>query len=304
MMYEKIKPFTKEQFLEELSGLKIEKVGENVVTTFNDRTTCIEKVSERYQIFDFGGWLSTKIDSIIKNFSPTQYSVRIYGGIQQINLYSETIEVSNEKYQKSLFILSSSNRTRALSMYAGIKCLSTSNFYILNAQNFSVYKKHLKGMNEFVDSEVVIDGETFQEQVEAISKLVGSKIYYSKLFKLIVNSEKKVDLGKFEALRKKIEYGVRYHSYRNFKVTGTTLTKEQLNLLNMESEVLATRIDTITPNEDFMMDAYEIFKLYMSGFNKSDSQVIKKETERIMKMTQGVIRNDAIDYLLSLEEHE
>ena len=48
---------------------------------------------------------------------------------------------------------------------------------------------------------------------------------------------------------------------------------------------------------DFYLDAFWSFQVYLRLFNKQDSHIIKNETERIMKMTQWAVRNSVLEAL-------
>ena len=49
--------------------------------------------------------------------------------------------------------------------------------------------------------------------------------------------------------------------------------------------------------DDFYLDAFLTFQIYMTIFNKQDSHIIKKETERIMGITQWAVRNSILESL-------
>jgi len=48
---------------------------------------------------------------------------------------------------------------------------------------------------------------------------------------------------------------------------------------------------------DFFVDAFYAFQLYLTIFNRQDANVVKKETEKIMKITQWSVRNSILESL-------
>jgi hypothetical protein len=63
-------------------------------------------------------------------------------------------------------------------------------------------------------------------------------------------------------------------------------------MLRMPSEKLQ-----ITQENDFYLDAFFVFQTYLRIFSNQDSHLIKKETEKIMKITQCSIRNNQLELL-------
>jgi CRISPR/Cas system CMR-associated protein Cmr5 small subunit len=53
----------------------------------------------------------------------------------------------------------------------------------------------------------------------------------------------------------------------------------------------------IDSSNDFYIDAFWAFQVYLRLFNKQDSHVVKRETERIMSITQWSVRNQTLEAL-------
>jgi hypothetical protein len=73
------------------------------------------------------------------------------------------------------------------------------------------------------------------------------------------------------------------------------LTKPQVGVLLTPSEKL-----NIDSTIDFSFDAFHIFQAYMNVFRNQDSYVVRKETEKILKITQCFIREDKLAQLLDM----
>jgi hypothetical protein len=278
--------YNKQELLDKINLISIEQVGSQVITKYRDTVTSISDVSNRYEIFDIKSYLKDKIDLIEKNFNITKYYFRITKGIQELTLLSDTIEIEGINFYKSFFILNSSDKSRRLSFNAGLYC-DTKNFYVVSSvRNLGLTKKHLKGVTQAAElASTGLDGETFNEQIESIKSLVGHRISLSKLKESVVlDNEVKSDHMKFDAFKNAIIY---YASDGRLKLTST-----QYSTLRTSSDKL-----TIDSSNDFYVDAFWAFQTYLRLFSKQDSHVVKRETERILSITQWAVRNQALESL-------
>ncbi len=278
--------YNKQELIEKINKISIEKIEDRIVTKYGDTVTSVSEVSNRYEIFDIKSYLINKIDLIEKNFNITKYYFRITKGIQELTLLSDTIEINGINFQKSFFILNSSDKSRRLSFNAGLYC-DSKNFYVVSSvRNLGLTKKHLKGVTKAAEeASTGLDGETFTQQIEDIKSLVGHRISLSKLKDIIVlDNEVKADHMKFDAFKNSIIY---YASEGQLK-----LTQNQYTTLRTYSEKL-----NIDSSNDFYIDAFWAFQVYLRLFNKQDSHVVKRETERIMSITQWSVRNQTLEEL-------
>ena len=70
------------------------------------------------------------------------------------------------------------------------------------------------------------------------------------------------------------------------------LTNDQRNTLKTISEKLE-----LNQTNDFYVDAFWAFQTYLRLFNRQDSHVIRRETEKIMNITQWAVRNQQLELL-------
>ncbi len=277
-------PYNKQQLLDRINQIDIQKVGDTVVTKYRDRVLRVVEVSGRYEIFDIAKYLKEKIDLIEKNFTITKYRFTLNKGIQYLELLSESIEINGQKYHKSFYILNSSDKSRRLSFNAGLYC-EDANFYIIsNVKNVGLTKKHLKGVTQAAEvASEGLNGETFDEQVEALQSIVGHRVALSKIRQIILGDGEPSQLAhrKFDAFKNAIRW-VR---------TTNSLTDKQIRFLNKSSE----SIKSVEQVDDFYIDAFLVLQSYLRIFNREDAHIIKNETERIMKITQCAIRNAALE---------
>ena len=283
-----MKQYNKQELIDKIDRISIEREGNTIITKYDDRVINATPVSNRYEIFDIVKYLKSKIDMIEKNFTISKYSFKMTSGRQYLQLISDKIEVGGLEFYKSFYILNSSDKTRRLSFNVGLYC-ETKNFYVVGVKNVGLVKKHLTGVTQAAEVATEgLNGETFNEQVDAMNSLVGHQIAFSKIREVILGDKKevpKINHRKFDAFKNMIRYEVSDGKLK--------LTNAQHDILLKESD----KINTISPLEDFNLDAFKAFQIYLRIFNRQDSHVIKIETDRILKMTKWAIRNAVLESL-------
>lgn len=275
--------YDKEELFKKIDGIDITKVGETVVTKYLDRIVSITSVSDRYEIFDIRTFLKSRISQLEGNFNIIKYKFIIKRGIQELVLLSDDVDINGDLYYKSFFILNSSDKSRRLNMNMGLY-KEDSNSYIVNSiKNMSLCRKHVKGVTKAADDvSTSINVETFNEQIDSIKSLMGERILLSNIKNIIIDKDLKINHIKFNSLKNRIK-----------KLPG--LTSNQINILSTPSESL-----NIGFSNDFSIDAYDVFKCYISLFSNQDSFIVKKETEKIMRITQFFIRDEKLKQLLDV----
>lgn len=278
--------YNKQELVDKINAISISlNDAGQVITKYYDRVVAISNVSKRYEIFDIKKYLLDKLDLIEKNFTIVKYDFQVRKGVQYLTLLSDTVTIEGVEYNKSFFILNSSDKSRKLSFNAGLYS-AAKNLYIINSvKNVGLTKKHLRGVTEAAEqASTGLNDETFNEQIELIQSLVGHRIALSKLKSIIVDdAEVQANHLKFDAFKNSIIY---YNSEGRLN-----LTNEQRTTLRTPSKL---EIDT---KNDFYIDAFWAFQTYLRLFNRQDSHVIRKETEKIMTITQWAVRNQQLELL-------
>ena len=280
-------PYNKQELLDKINNISISlNDAGQVITKYRDVVVSISNVSTRYEIFDIQKYLKDKLELIEKNFTITKYDFHIRKGIQSLSLLSDTIEIQGVNYHKSFFILNSSDKSRRLSFNAGLYSEEKKLYIITSIKEVGLTKKHLRGVTEAAElASIGLNGDTFNEQIESIKSLIGHRIHLSKLRDIIVDDkEVKANHLKFDAFKNSIIY---YNAEGRLK-----LSNEQRNLLRTPSDKL-----NIEQKDDFYIDAFWAFQTYLRLFNKQDSHIIRRETEKIMNITQWAVRNTQLELL-------
>ena len=284
--------YNKQELFDSIDRISIERSSDNLVTTkFNGRVINTTQVSNRYEIFDIVKYLKDKINSIEQNFEIFEYKLEIKGGKQTLQLISDKVEIGGVDFYKSFFILNSTDKSRRLSFNAGLRSESK-NFYLVGVNNISLTKKHLKGVTKAAeDASIGLNGETFNQQIESINSILGHRIKFSKLREIILGLDEvdfqdvsNVNHRKFDAFKNTIRWS-------NDGVF--TLSNEQRNMIFTSSD----KMISIPSDLDFYIDAFWAFQFYLRIFNRQDANVVKNETNRIMKVTQWAVRNNMLEAL-------
>ena len=275
--------YNKNEIFDLIDKISIEKLNNQVITKWCNKVIKVANVSNRYEIFDITKYLKDKIELIESNFNISKYSLSVKGGQQYLQLISDSVEIGGINFYKSFYILNSSDKSRRLSFYAG---LHSEKYYSIG-NNVGMSKKHLKGVTEAADvASIGFNGETFDDQIQALQNLVGHRIKLSKIREVILGDKEdipQINHRKFDAFKNSIRFADGDGLIR--------LTGEQRSQLYTESE----RMTEV--KEDFYLDAFWVFGSYMRLFNRQDSHVIKNETDRIMKITQWSVRNNVLESL-------
>lgn len=277
--------YNKTDLFRKVDAIEIFQEGKQVITKYFGNVINNTPVSDRYEIFDIRSFMKSKIDYLESNFNITFSNLRIRGGIQELILLSDQVEIGGINYYKAFFILNSSDKSRRLSMNLGLYQADNGTYLVNSIKNFSLITKHLKGITSKAETAAQnIDVETFDEQIQSIRSLVGERVMMSQVRNIIIDKDQKVNHNKFDALKNVLRW--------NF---SKQFTKEQVGFLMTPSEKL-----TIDTHNDFSMDAFRVFQAYMNVFRNQDSYVVRKETEKILQITQCFIRNEKLAQLLDI----
>jgi hypothetical protein len=282
------KPFlqwNRTELFNEIDNIQIYREGDQVITKYHDRIISNTNVSKLYEVFDLSSFLKSKIEQIEENFNINYYRLTIKGGIQELVLLSDEVTIGSVKFHKSFYILNSTDKSRRLNMNMGLFRSDNKSYVVGAIKNMSLSKKHLKGVTDAAEQESQkIDVESFDDQIESIKSLIGESVYLSKVREIIVDKDLKINHRKFDALK-------------NMLLSSST---DRISATDSQLKTLATPSDRLTfdSSNDFFVDAFKVFNCYIQVFSNQDSSIVKKETEKILKITQCFLRKEGIDKIL------
>lgn len=282
------RPYDLGELFTKIDAIEITRQGNQVVTKYFDRVINTTEVSPIYEVFDIRAFLKSKIEQLAHNFSMCWYKFVMKRGIQELTILSNDVDINGTKFYKAFFILNSSDKSRRLNMNMGLYRADNNSYLVNSIRNMSLSKKHLRGVTKTAEEvSQAIDVETFDEQIEGIKSLIGERVMLSKVREIILDKDLKINHMKFDALKNSLRWS------KTDKMDS--LTTEQIKVLSTPSEKL-----TINYQNDFSIDAYKVFNCYIQVFSRQDSYVVKRETEKILKITQCFLRDEKINNLLDL----
>lgn len=241
-----------------------------LTTSFDGREICKVEVSKIYYNFDFTSFSKSILSEITKYFSPEKYSLKAASGVQEIRLVGDEIFIDNERYQKMISIVNSTDKSKALSMNVGLVKLTESGYIksITILTNFS--NKHYKAslpekIKAFSDNLINFNMD-IDFHIKTIEDLKNKEVSIVNFAKSILFNEegkviKTVEL-KLRALGKKLLYD---YGFRKNYSTLNNLT--------------AANLDKI---EDLTINAQVLFNAYVELFKDSDTSIIARESRRII----------------------
>lgn len=281
-------PWSKSDLFTKINAIEITREGSQVVTKYFNRVINTTAVSPIYEVFDIRAFMVSKIDQLSANFNITWYKFVMKRGIQELTLLSDSVEINGTPYHKAFFILNSSDKSRRLNMNMGLYRADNNSYLVSAIRNMSLSKKHLRGVTQSAEEvSQKIDIETFDEQISAIKSLVGERVLLSKVREIILDKDLKVNHMKFDALKNQLRWS------RTDKMDS--LSSNQMETLMTQSERLV-----LDYTNDFSIDAYKLFNCYIQIFSRQDSYLVRRETEKILKITQCFVRDERINQILDL----
>jgi hypothetical protein len=282
------KPYNLDELFTKIDAIEITRQGNQVVTKYFDRVINTTEVSPIYEVFDIRAFMKAKIDQLAHNFNMRWYKFVMKRGIQELTILSDDVDINGTPYYKAFFILNSSDKSRRLNMNMGLYRADNNSYLVSAIRNMSLSKKHLRGVTQSAEEvSQSIDVETFDEQIAGIKSLVGERVLLSKVREIILDKDLKVNHMKFDALKNSLRWS------KTDKMDS--LSSEQIKTLMTPSEKLI-----LDNHNDFSIEAYKVFNCYIQVFSRQDSYVVKRETEKILKITQCFIRDEKISQILDL----
>ena len=274
------KPYIKESLLNELNLLKIERIGDLVITKYKGDIIKTSTVSNRYEVFDIVGYIKEKLETIEKNFKIDKYSLSIKGGVQYLKLYSDKVVINNIDFYKTFYITNSTDKSRRLSFKVGLYT-NLKNIDYINSNELDFSKKHLSGVNKLAEESFSkLDEQIFTEQIESLRSLDKHIIKLSNIKEVITTDNEKMGNKRFVSFKNKVLYN------GLFDLTDS----ERRELFRSKTDILY----------DFELDAFKVLLTYLSMFSYQDSVIIKKKSARILELTKFMIRKKVLSKIFDL----
>jgi len=280
------KEYSKDEIFAVLDKLKISQEGLNVLTHYDGKLIANTQVSKIYEVFDFPTFAKEVVSEIEKYFTPEKYKLRITKGAQELRLIGEDVLINDDVYQKMFNIINSTDKSRALSLSAGLMRMVCTNGLVVGVEDEfeQVRVKHYKTklpdkVVKFIEGLSNFD-ISINKQAETISNIVGKSVSFKDIIKgMAFNKDGLVTSTtslRMRAFCKKIQ------SSQSDAIKG--LSVEQINLLNNVHIMVSEKEKFDKEPTDIVMDAYKALNLYTEIYRNYDSTVLKRETNRIFDL--------------------
>jgi hypothetical protein len=246
-----------------------------LVTSFDNHEICRVEVSKIYYNFDFTNFCKSILSEITKYFTPEKYSLKVASGVQEIRLIGDELFIDNERYQKMISIVNSTDKSKALSMNVGLVRMDDNyikSITILTNFANKHYKASLPDKIKAFSDNLINFNMDIDFHIKTIEDLKNKEVSIINFAKSILFNEegkviKTVEL-KLRALGKKLIYD---YGFRKNYSTLNNLTAANLD-----------KIENLTLNAKVLYNAYvEIFK-------DQDTSIIARESRRVIDALEAL----------------
>ena len=247
-----------------------------LTTMFDNRQICKVEVSKIYYNFDFTTFSKSILSEIQKYFTPEVYRLKIASGEQEINLVGDELYIDNERYEKTINIVNSTDKSKALSMNVGLvkieKGKRATSTTILTSFSNKHYKSSLPDKIKSFSDNLINFNMNIDFHIKTIEDLKNKEVTIVEFAKSILFDKngkvvKSVEL-KLAALGKRLmyEYGFR----KNYS-TLSNLTAADINKV-----------------EDITLNAKVLYSAYIELFKDSSTSVIARESRRVIEALDSI----------------
>lgn len=249
-----VQEYNPEQIIDTLNKFKNVQRENSIITTFDGRQICRVDVSHVYYNFGFSKFCKKIVGEIENYFTPLAYRLKVKRGVQELKLVGGEVTINGEVYHKMIAIVNSTNKQRALSMNIGLIRKESGSSSVQAYFRNKHYKSSMPDkIKSFADNLINFNMD-IEYQVKTIEDLANLNVSFEKLCQnLMFKDGEKI---------KSMVYRVRAFM-------------KKLEEYNSEKYFIST--------EDFEVNAYDAYKVYLELFAEYDSAVIARETRRILE---------------------
>lgn len=274
------KAYNQKEIIDTLKMLDLTQKDNNIITKFDNRLIANTTVSNKYQLFDFPSFAGDIVNEIENYFTPESFIFKVTKGQQELRLIGESVLINGDEYSKMFNIFNSTDKSRALGMNAGlIRFVCTNGMVIGVEDELSQLKvKHFKNsmpgkVEEFINSLNHFD-INIMKQSETLENLSGKFVSFKVLVeKLSIEKDGIVSANKAMKLRAFAQKLLKSDTDRL-----ENLAKEQIDLLNNPHLINDFK------KVDIEIPSYTALNCYTEVFRNYDSQVLSRETNRILEL--------------------
>ena len=248
-----------------------------LITSYDGREICRVEVSKIYYNFDFTNFSKSILSEIINYFTPEKYALKAASGVQEIRLIGDEIYIDNERYEKMISIVNSTDKSRALSMSVGlakinIKGERATSYTILTNFSNKHYKASLPDKIKAFSDNLINFNMDIDFHIKTIEDLKNKDVS-------IIDFAKSIMLDKDDKVIKSVELKLRALGKKLMYEYGFRKNYSTLN--NLTSD----KIDKV---EDFEINANVLYNAYVEIFKDSDTSIIARESRRVIEALEEI----------------
>lgn len=241
-----------------------------LTTIFDGREICKVEVSKIYYNFDFTNFCKSILSEITKYFSPEKYSLKVASGVQEMRLVGDELFIDNERYQKMISIVNSTDKSKALSMNVGLVKVTEKgtpiSYTILTSFSNKHYKATLPEKIKSFSDNLINFNLDINFHIKTIEDLKNKEVSIVNFAKAVLFKEdgkviKTVEI-KLRALGKKLVYD---YGFRKNYSTLNNLTAADINKV-----------------QDLTINCKVLYNAYVELFKDSDTSIIARESRRVI----------------------
>lgn len=244
-----------------------------LVSRYDGREICRVEISKVYYNFDFTNFSKTICSEILNYFTPEKYGLRIRG-VQEIRLVGDELYIDNERYEKMISIINSTDKTKALSMNIGLirteKGENHKSITVLTSFSNKHYKSSLPEKIESFSENLINFDMNINFHIKTIEDLKNNEVSLKDFAKMLMFNEEGKVIVTVET--KVLALCKRLRKFYDFK-----------DLSNIDS----SNLDTV---EDLKLDAKTLYSAYVELFRECDAAIISRESRRVIEALETIIK--------------
>jgi hypothetical protein len=248
-----------------------------LITSYDGREICRVEVSKIYYNFDFTNFSKSILSEIVNYFTPEKYALKAASGVQEIRLIGDEIYIDNERYEKMISIVNSTDKSRALSMSVGLAKINVkgeraTSYTILTNFSNKHYKASLPDKIKAFSDNLINFNMDIDFHIKTIEDLKNKDVS-------IIDFAKSIMLDKDDKVIKSVELKLRALGKKLMYEYGFRKNYSTLN--NLTSD----KVDKV---EDFEINANVLYNAYVEIFKDSDTSIIARESRRVIEALEEI----------------
>ena len=268
-------PFNQAEILEAVKGFEVSRNRKTgVVTTKNNRVVLKQwRSSNNYEMVNFKDAVAQLLACAGKIFQAEFYDLKIGASFQELKLKGKQVIINGDVFHEMLWLTTSSDGTRMLSVRFGLMRQVCSNGMCITLKGSGFSLKHLvsnnvnEEMKQFFKSLPKVD---VTKQVNILKKIGNKEVTVRKVATALVNNGKKGNEKVWQLLVQKLQSSK----------TDRLGTKEDALITGINVPFKKMTKETL----DAKLPAWTVLNCYTEIWRSLDASQIERETGKILEV--------------------